>query len=143
MDKQQLEQLPCISFNLKKAVRVVNRIYDQYFAEAGLTSGQFSILHVVNIQDVATNKSLQGVLVLDQTTLTRNIKPLLREGFLSMIASPSDRRQKEIRLTASGKEKYREAKELWLQAQQHMYTELGQDVGQQLIKLSSVIVELG
>ncbi|WP_415901620.1 MarR family winged helix-turn-helix transcriptional regulator [Neptuniibacter sp. QD29_5] len=139
---QQLEQLPCINFSLRKAVRVLNRIYDQYLAGAGLTGGQFSILYVVHELDVATNKKLQSILVLDQTTLTRNLKPLIREGYLSSIPSVTDRRQKNLSLTPEGKAKFLEAREQWFKAQQKIYKELGPELSQQLISLSDTVVKL-
>ncbi|WP_415883944.1 MarR family winged helix-turn-helix transcriptional regulator [Neptuniibacter sp. QD34_54] len=146
MDNQdnikQLEQLPCINFSLRKAVRVLNRIYDQYLAEAGLTGGQFSILYVVHELDVATNKKLQSILVLDQTTLTRNLKPLLREGYLSSVPSVTDRRQKNLSLTPEGRIKFLEAKEQWFKAQQKIYKELGPELSEQLISLSDTVVKL-
>ncbi|WP_415890701.1 MarR family winged helix-turn-helix transcriptional regulator [Neptuniibacter sp. SY11_33] len=137
-----LEQLPCINFSLRKAVRVLNRIYDQYLAEAGLTGGQFSILFVVHELDVATNKKLQSILVLDQTTLTRNLKPLLREGYLSSVPSVTDRRQKNLSLTPEGKAKFLEAREQWFKAQQKIYKELGPELSEQLISLSDTVVKL-
>ncbi|WP_415898750.1 MarR family winged helix-turn-helix transcriptional regulator [Neptuniibacter sp. QD48_11] len=139
---KQLEQLPCINFSLRKAVRVLNRIYDQYLAEAGLTGGQFSILYVVHELDVATNKKLQSILVLDQTTLTRNLKPLLREGYLSSVPSVTDRRQKNLSLTPEGRVKFLEAKEQWFKAQQKIYKELGPELSEQLISLSDSVVKL-
>lgn len=139
---KQLEQLPCINFSLRKAVRVLNRIYDQYLAEAGLTGGQFSILYVVHELDVATNKKLQSILVLDQTTLTRNLKPLLREGYLSSVPSVTDRRQKNLSLTQEGRIKFLEAKEQWFKAQQKIYKELGSELSEQLISLSDTVVKL-
>jgi len=123
-------------------VRVLNRIYDQYLAEADLTGGQFSILFVVNELEVATNKKLQSILVLDQTTLTRNLKPLLREGYLLSTPSVSDRRQKNLSLTPEGTAKYLQAKEQWFKAQQKIYTELGPELSQQLISLSDTVVKL-
>ena len=139
---KQLEQLPCINFSLRKAVRVLNRIYDQYLAEAGLTGGQFSILYVVHELDVATNKKLQSILVLDQTTLIRNLKPLLREGYLSSVPSVTDRRQKNLSLTPEGRVKFLEAKEQWFKAQQKIYKELGPELSEQLISLSDTVVKL-
>ncbi|WP_415885273.1 MarR family winged helix-turn-helix transcriptional regulator [Neptuniibacter sp. QD37_6] len=141
-DIMRLEKLPCLNFSLRKAVRVLNRIYDQYLAEAGLTGGQFSILYVVHELDVATNKKLQSILVLDQTTLTRNLKPLLREGYLSSIPSVTDRRQKNLSLTPEGKAKFLEAREQWFKAQQKIYKELGPELSEQLISLSDTVVKL-
>ncbi|WP_415894851.1 MarR family winged helix-turn-helix transcriptional regulator [Neptuniibacter sp. PT34_22] len=141
-DIMRLEKLPCLNFSLRKAVRVLNRIYDQYLAEAGLTGGQFSILYVVNELDVATNKKLQSILVLDQTTLTRNLKPLLREGYLSSIPSVTDRRQKNLSLTPEGKAKFLEAREQWFKAQQKIFKELGPELSEQLISLSDTVVKL-
>lgn len=142
VEEADINELPCLNFSLRKAVRVLGRIYDQYLSPTGLTGGQFSILFVLDHLGVATNKKLQSVLVLDQTTLSRNLKPLLREGYISSTPGINDRRQKDLRLTQSGQEKFQEAHACWLQAQKKIYTQLGSDLSRQLVGLSGVIVDL-
>lgn len=138
---QDLSKLPCFNLSLRKATRVMNKIYDGYLASCGLKTGQFSILRVIYVMGESTNKSLQSFLVLDQTTLTRNLKPLLRDGYLN--ATPgSDRRQKNLTLTEDGRRLYLEAEQLWLQAQGEIYQKLGHEMSYLLMDVSDEVVKL-
>ena len=40
---------------------------------------------------------------MDRTTLGRNILPLQRDGLIEVVASPADRRRRELRLTEAGR----------------------------------------
>jgi DNA-binding MarR family transcriptional regulator len=64
-----------------------------------------------------TINALAAALVMDRTTLGRNILPLQRDGLIQVVASPQDRRRRELRLTAAGEEKHRRATERWSIAQ--------------------------
>ncbi|MEH6529821.1 MAG: MarR family winged helix-turn-helix transcriptional regulator [Photobacterium frigidiphilum] len=135
------EQLPCLNLNHRKATRVLNRIYDEHLSRAGVNVGQFSILRAVSTLGETTNKELQSLLAMDQTTLTRNLKPLMRDGLL--LATPGeDRRQRILTLSEHGRAVYHDAKVYWYQAQQKIYQHLGPERCQQLLELSQAIVNL-
>jgi DNA-binding MarR family transcriptional regulator len=61
--------------------------------------------------------ALAAALVMDRTTLGRNILPLEREGLIEIGPAPSDRRRREIRLSAAGAARLAVAREGWLAAQ--------------------------
>lgn len=135
------EQLPCLNLSLRKATRVLNRIYDEYLSQAGVNVGQFSILRAVSKLGETTNKELQLLLAMDQTTLTRNLKPLIRDGLI--LATPGeDRRQRLLTLSVHGKAVYQDAKVHWQQAQHEVYQHLEPKRSQQLLELSQAIVNL-
>lgn len=131
----------CLNLELRKANRVLSQIYDSYMAKCGLKTSQFSILRAVNFLKNTTNRQLQDVLVLDQTTLSRGLKPLIRDGYIA-VKEGVDRRQKELLLTKEGKALFSEAEALWLDAQRYVESCLGDDTKQQLISLSKSIVKL-
>lgn len=140
-DNPDMAQLPCFNLTLRKATRVMNRVYDQYLSPLELKVGQFSILRAAYILGETSNKQLQSILVLDQTTLTRNLKPLIRDGYL-LTQPGADRRQKVLCLSGAGREKYRQAELVWVEAQQEIYQKLGHELSQQLLDLSDTIVQL-
>lgn len=138
----RVEQLPCLNFSLRKATRTLNKLYDQSLARCGLKSGQFTILHAMHYLGETTNKTLQSVLVLDQTTLTRNLKPLIRDGYI--LSTPGvDRRERNLSLSESGRELHAEAKARWLETQEEVFSKLGAESTQHLLALSDSIVKLG
>jgi DNA-binding MarR family transcriptional regulator len=64
-------------------------------------------------------------LVMDRTTLGRNVQPLEREGLIEIAPSSEDRRAKEIRLTKAGVARLRAAAPAWAEAQARFEEALG------------------
>lgn len=94
-------QLPCMNQSHRKASRVINQIYDRELAEVGLKCGQFSILRATRELRQTTNAELQDLLVLEQTTLTKGLKALIRDGYIK--SEPGeDRREKLSSTTSAG-----------------------------------------
>lgn len=132
---------PCLALYLRKANRVMTQIYDHDMSPHGIKITQFSILRAVSLLGESTSRSLQDALVLDQTTLSRNLKPLIRDGFLLAVPG-NDRREKLIQLTDSGKALFKAAKKDWKKSQQAIADELGEDIIHKLLEVSDRVVEL-
>ena len=64
--------------------------------------------------------ALADRLVMDPTTLTRNLRPLARDGLLTLEPDPDDRRSRSLRLTAKGREALQAARPAWARAQRHV-----------------------
>src|ERR1700730_18133112 len=107
----------CNCLALRQAARHVTQFYDQFLASSGLRSTQYSILARLNRKGPMTINALAGELVMDRTTLGRNILPLQRDGLIAVGAGVSGRRRKELRLTPSGASRFRAAFKAWTQAQ--------------------------
>ena len=60
---------------------------------------------------------LAAELVMDRTTLGRNILPLQRDGLIVVAPGRIDRRSKELKLTKAGMTRLRAASARWNQAQ--------------------------
>ena len=73
-----------MNLSYRKASRVISQIYDRELADVGLKCTQFSILRAVRELRQTTNAQLQELLVLEQTTLTRGLKPLIRDGYIKI-----------------------------------------------------------
>ena len=107
----------CNCFAVRSAARHVTQLYDQFLAPSGLRGNQFSILARLHRLGPMTINALAEAMVTDRTTLARNIKPLQRDGLISIEASASDRRAKELHLTKTGTKRLDEARKAWAQAQ--------------------------
>ena len=107
----------CNCLALRQAARHVTQFYDQFLASAGLRTTQFSILARLRRLGPMTISALAADLVMDRTTLGRNLQPLEREGLVSVVKGRADRRSREIRLTDAGAERLRAAVEGWVKAQ--------------------------
>ncbi|WP_424101859.1 MarR family winged helix-turn-helix transcriptional regulator [Moorena producens] len=120
----QLNPDQCTCFNLRKATRVVTQIFDDKLRPSGLRATQFSILAVMAGAKSSTINKLAQTLAMDRTTLTRNLKPLEKQGLIE-ISPGEDRRTRLVALTAKGQENLTQALPLWEQAQTEVIEKLG------------------
>lgn len=117
----------CNCLAIRQAARHVTQFYDQLFAPVGLRATQYAILSRLKRDGPMTINALAALLVMDRTTLGRNILPLQRDGLIEVIASPADRRRRELRLTTAGIDKFRQASRRWTVAQQRFDEVFGGD----------------
>ena len=107
----------CNCLALRQASRHITQFYDQLLASSGLRTTQFSILIRLKRAGPMTINALAKALVMDRTTLGRNILPLEREGLIDVVSGRADRRSKILRLTKAGAVRLRAARAGWTQAQ--------------------------
>jgi len=116
---------PCTCLRVRKLARRVSQIYDQALEEYGLTITQFGLLNQLRQQDGVTIGALAERLVMDPTTLTRNLRPLERRGMMVFAPDPADRRSRALHLTEKGRATFREAHPGWQAAQTLVEQRLG------------------
>jgi DNA-binding MarR family transcriptional regulator len=116
----------CACFNLRRVARAVTQLYDDLLRPTGLRATQFSVLVALRNLDQSTVNQLADKLVVDRTTLTRNLRPLEEAGFVRTRPGV-DRRVRVIALTPAGEEKLHQALPLWREAQGQMRRALGRD----------------
>lgn len=103
----------CLCLHLQRAARVVARRFDEVFRPLGITQGQFSLLMSLNRPEPPTLGSVAGLLAMDRTTLTANLKPLERRGLVRIKVDDEDRRSRRLALTADGRALLAEATPIW------------------------------
>src|SRR5215207_2368088 len=106
-----IENCNCLA--LRQAARHVTQFYDQQLAPLGLRTTQFSILAKLSRLGGLTVQELAKELVMDRTTLGRNIQPLERDRLISVTPGKTDRRRKEINITNIGIERLNAARGAW------------------------------
>ena len=107
----------CNCFAVRSAARHVSQFYDQLLVPVGLRTTQFSILAKLKRHGPLTINALADQMVMDRTTLGRNILPLDRDGLIEIQPVASDRRAKELHLTNAGEKRLQAALKAWAQAQ--------------------------
>ncbi len=122
----------CTCLAIRQAARHVTQFYDRHLAPTGLRSTQFSILSKLRTRGPLTVNSLAGFMVMDRTTLGRNIIPLEKAGLIVVAKGEADRRSKTISLTESGHNRLNDAWPYWLQAQQAFDAAYGLEKGAEL-----------
>lgn len=115
----------CTCLRLRKAARRVSQIYDQYLAGTGLTITQFSLLGHIRAYDEIGIGALAEKLVMDASTLTRNLRPLERRELVAMKPDRADRRGRRLTLTRAGRDAFSAARPAWEQAQRHIAEAIG------------------
>jgi DNA-binding MarR family transcriptional regulator len=116
----------CACLRLRKITRRVTQLFDHFLEPSGLTTTQFSLLGFIDCQDRIAIGELAAMLITDPTTLTRNLRPLERLGYVEIVPDPKDRRRRTIALTAKGQTVLREATPLWRQAQARVVALVGE-----------------
>ncbi len=114
----------CASLQLRKATRVVTQLYDEALRPVGLRSTQLPILVTLAAHGPVSVTDLANGLVLDRTTLTRNLRPLQRRGLIE-VGRGGGRQTRIATLTAAGQEAVARAVPRWSQAQTRVMDELG------------------
>ena len=103
----------CLCLAAQRAARTLARRFDEALRPAGLTSGQFSLLMSLNQPRPPSIGAVAGILAMDRTTLTANLKPLERRGLATMTIDPDDRRGRLVSLTRAGRAALRAAMPIW------------------------------
>jgi len=115
----------CSSFKLRKLSRRVSQHFDQIVSVAGLKTTQYSLLsHVVRLGPVKPGE-LASEMEMDASTLTRNLQPLVAQGWVE-VGPGADARSRLVAATDAGREKHTEAKREWKRAQIAFNQRLGE-----------------
>jgi DNA-binding MarR family transcriptional regulator len=111
---------------LRQATRNLSQFYDSLLAGSGVRSTQRAILARIARQDrPPTMSELASGLVLDRTALNHNLKPLQRDGLITIATDPDDRRSRRIKLTRRGEAKLAESESAWRRAQERFEAAFG------------------
>ena len=115
----------CNCFAVRSAARHVSQFYDQFLIPVGLRTTQFSILAKLKRRGPLTINTLAEEMVMDRTTLGRNILPLERDGLIQVEPVLTDRRAKELHLTNAGEKRLQAGFKAWANAQSQFEATFG------------------
>ena len=114
----------CTNLKLRQLSRVVTRHYDAYVTATGLKNTQYSLLSHVVLSGPIRPSDLAQRMHLDASTLTRNVQPLLAQGWLRQ-GPGEDARSRLVEATEAGRAKRADAQRAWKQAQLALNALLG------------------
>ena len=106
------------------AARAVTRLYDDTLRSVGLRATQLAVLVAVGGDNVVSITALAKFMGMDRSTLTRNLTPLERDGFIR-VGNEGWRRSRTVEITKKGRSRLREALPLWKEAQETLRRKLG------------------
>jgi DNA-binding MarR family transcriptional regulator len=124
--RAELPDLNCTCLTLRQASRHVSQAYDHHLRAVGLRNTQFSLIANLMGRTMTINE-LSERLIMDPTTLNRNLKPLLERGLVTVGVGEHDRRARAIMLTPAGRSLFELALPCWKAAQKTLRTAIGSD----------------
>lgn len=107
----------CNCTALRKASRRISQLYDAALAPSGLKTTQRAILAQIRRSEPTTVGNLAEALVMDAGALAHTLKPLERDGLISIDVDTDDRRNRVAKLTSAGNARLCESDRLWENAQ--------------------------
>ena len=110
---------PCLCAALRQASRAVTRVYDAELRGTGLRATQHALLRLLSRSGEVRQGDLGAMASLDETTLTRSLRPMEKNGWV-MIRAGADRREKLVAITVAGRAKVEQARPAWSKAQERM-----------------------
>lgn len=116
----------CSSYKLRQLSRRVSQYFDHFVGSSGLKTTQYSLLsHLGRLEPVRPG-DLAAEMEMDASTLTRNLQPLIREGWVE-VGPGDDGRSRLATLTDAGRAKRAETQREWKRAQLAFNEEIGED----------------
>ena len=131
----------CACTILRQAARVATQHFDKALATSGLRISQLSVLTTLSYVGPKSINELADIMVLDRTTLGRNLRPLQRDGYIAIHADKEDRRTKKLVLTKKGSSIALKAMDSWGDAQTKFENAIGLDNAIALSKLLRQVVK--
>jgi DNA-binding MarR family transcriptional regulator len=114
----------CTNLKLRQLMRRVAQRYDAEVGQVGLKGTQYSLLSYVIKLGPIRPVDLAAGMNIDASTLSRNLKPLIAAGWVTLEPGV-DARSRLVRATEAGREKRVEAQRRWRVAQEGVNAALG------------------
>jgi DNA-binding MarR family transcriptional regulator len=131
----------CLLMRTRLILKVITNIYDEQFRSLEVSSAQFALLVAIYQLQPATRANIGRHQHLDRSTLTRNLKVILSEGWAEETREGADGRSRPIVLTMIGADILRKAEPAWRAAQVQVKDLLGKDAFIAVMDLASRIMD--
>lgn len=112
---------------LRLTARAISRLYDEELRPVGLRISQIGVLSALAESGGLPQRQLGEFLTLDTTTLSRNLRRMETQGWV--LSRPgTDRRERLIAITDSGRDLLMRAQPAWQRAQERLRAALAPDL---------------
>jgi DNA-binding MarR family transcriptional regulator len=131
----------CLLGRVRIFNRVLTSIYDDELRPFGLKATQLNLLVVVAKVGPIRRIDIGKILYLDPSTLTRNLKIMLTNGWIEEIENREDGRGLPLQVTAQGRELLNQIGSSWRKAQDRAQKLIGSDGAALIQKLAANMTE--
>jgi len=114
----------CIAVRVRLLNRLVTAVCDSGLRGHGVSVAQVNVLVAVGHSGPLAPTDLAAALVMDKSTLSRDVAPLLKAGWLKKVPG-ADKRSHKLELTTAGREKVAALLPAWRAAQKALRDRLG------------------
>lgn len=135
---EKISKFDCINYNLRSAYRRVSKIYDEIMKPSGITTPQFFLMGEIYKAEKLSIVQLAQITDLDRTTLSRNLKILVKKNLVSM-SQGENLKTKAITLTTEGRRVLLKAIPFWKKAQKQVLEKIGSDHWDEIKKILSIL----
>jgi DNA-binding MarR family transcriptional regulator len=119
----------CLCLHVQRAARTLARRFDEAFSPLDLTNGQFSLLMALNRPQPPSIGSVASLLVMDRTTLTAALKPLVRRRLVTISVDKKDRRSRLLTIKPAGRTLLAKSFPIWRQIHVELERHISQPDG--------------
>lgn len=126
----------CAGLNVRLAARQISKFFDAQLAPAGLSLAQFGLLIQIAAARDDTIGSLAERSGLDQSTLSRNLRPLQAAQLVEIVSVETDLRRRAVWLTEQGAVKLEAAMTAWRRAQRTLSEVVDPELLRRLVALT-------
>lgn len=124
----------CINFIVRRTSRTIARHYDDALRPIGLRTTQFNVLSVLAQMGATSLGDLARVMAMERSALSRNLKPLERQGFIA-IKPGQDKRTRAAQVTTRGLRKLNKALPVWIAAQKELESTIGKSDARRFVDI--------
>jgi DNA-binding MarR family transcriptional regulator len=129
----------CAGWNSRLASRRITQFLEKRMTGSGLTITQFGLMAQIATASDDTLGALAERLGFDQSSLSRNLHVLERDGLVEIAAVERDQRKRAVWLSEQGARRLEGAMPVWRSAHAALATLLDPELARQLAVASEVL----
>ncbi len=126
----------CLLTRARQVSRVLTSVYDEALRPFGIEAPQFSLLVLIGEFGPISRSDLGRRNHHERSTLTRNLQPLIAQGWVAEGIPASDGRSRPLSLTHEGRALLKNAASAWSAAQHYTTRLLGEDGAHELMNIA-------
>ncbi|NKB86750.1 MAG: MarR family transcriptional regulator [Acidobacteria bacterium] len=113
----------CVAGRTHKISRVIDGVFNDALRPLGIRNTQLTMLSVIAFTGSTTAAEMAPVLVMDKSTVSRNLRVMAKQGWIEWLDAPG--RGRRLRLAAPGRKILKKARPRWQAAQDRARDILG------------------
>jgi len=133
----------CTNVAMRRATRRLGQLYDDAVESTGLKATQLGLMNSIERMEQPTLRALADYLVMDLSALGHTLKPLVRDGYVTLAPHEKDKRAKVASLTTAGKAKLDEGLALWSVAHKRFEQLFGEENARELRRMLDWVASPG